>query len=71
MNAKCHEKIWFEGGLKCGKDVRQKFCIVIRALYGLKSVGASWYAELAQVLRDLGYTSMKADANVLVLKGND
>lgn len=33
-NAKCREKIWFEGGIECGEDAG-KVCIVVRALYGL------------------------------------
>ena len=52
LNAECHEKIWFEGRLECGEDAG-KVCVVIRALYGLKSVDMSWKVELAGVLRDL------------------
>ncbi len=40
INAWCHEKIWFEGGVETGKD-RGKVLIVTRALYGLKSSGAA------------------------------
>ena len=35
LNAECHEKIWFEGGLECREDTG-KVCVVIHALYGLK-----------------------------------
>ena len=52
LNAMCHEKIWFEGGTECGED-KGKLLIVVRAVYGLKSVGLSWRAALAQVLKDL------------------
>jgi len=41
LNAKCCKKIWFEGGIKCGEDAG-RVLIVVRALYGLKSAGASW-----------------------------
>jgi hypothetical protein len=41
LNVKCREKNWFEGGLECGAD-KGKVCVVIHALYGLKSVGLSW-----------------------------
>jgi len=41
LNAKCHEKIWYEGRVECSKDAG-KVLIVVRALYGLKSAGASW-----------------------------
>jgi hypothetical protein len=50
VNAPCMEKIWFEGGLECGSD-KGKVCVVVHALYGLKSAGASWGAMLAQALR--------------------
>ena len=38
--------------------------LVVRALYGLKSSGASWRQIFAQTLRDLGYVSSKADPDV-------
>ena len=65
LNAKCREKIWFEGGIECGED-QGKVCIVVRALYGLKSAGAAFRATLAQTLSDLGYKSTKADPDVWI-----
>ena len=65
LNAPCREKIWFEGGLECGED-HKKVLIVTRALYGLKSSGASWRATLAGVLEDLGFESTKADQDVWI-----
>ena len=41
LNAQCHEKIWFKGGLECGEDIG-KVCIIMHALYSLKNVGTSW-----------------------------
>ena len=41
LNAKCREKIWFEGGIETGED-KGKVLIVTHALYGLKSSGAAW-----------------------------
>ena len=41
LNAKCREKIWFEGGIETGED-RGKLLIIPCALYGLKSSGAEW-----------------------------
>ena len=67
LNASCVEKIWFEGGLKCGSD-QGKVCVVVHALYGLKSAGASWCATLAQgALRDIGFVSTVADLEVWIL----
>jgi hypothetical protein len=63
LNAPCWEKIWFEGGLECGKD-KGKVCVIVHSLYGLKSTGAAFRATLAQLLQDLGYKSSKADPDV-------
>jgi hypothetical protein len=65
LNAPCMEKIWFEGGLECGSN-KGKVCVVVRALYGLKSAGASWHATLAQALRDIGFVSTIADPDVWI-----
>jgi hypothetical protein len=67
LNAPCREKIWFEGGIECGED-QGKVCVLVRSLYGLKSAGAAFRSELAQVLRDLGYDSTKADPDVWIRK---
>jgi hypothetical protein len=65
LNAKCREKIWFEGGVETGAD-HGKVLIVTRALYGLKSSGAAWRADLAATLRDLTFASTKADPDVWI-----
>jgi hypothetical protein len=49
LNAPCREKIWFEGGIKCGED-QGKVCVLVRSLYGLKSGGAAFWTLLAQIL---------------------
>jgi hypothetical protein len=41
LNAPCREKIWFQAGKECGSDAG-KVMIVTRALYGLRTSGASW-----------------------------
>jgi Reverse transcriptase (RNA-dependent DNA polymerase) len=65
LNAPCGEKIWFEGGLECGED-QGKVLVLVRALYGLKSAGASWRSALAKVLVDIGFESTRADADVWI-----
>jgi hypothetical protein len=65
LNAPCVEKIWFEGGIECGSN-KGKVCVVVRALYGLKSAGASWRAMMAQALRDIGFVSTIAHPNVWI-----
>ena len=63
LNAPCREKIWFvagpEFGAKVGLPVK-----IIRALYGLKSSGASWRNTLAITIQDMGYSPTKADPDV-------
>jgi hypothetical protein len=41
-------------------------CVVVRALYGLKSAGASWRLAFAEALRDLGFVSSVADPDVWI-----
>jgi hypothetical protein len=65
LNASCRERIWFEGGIETGED-QGKVLIVTRALYGLKSSGAAWHADLAATLRDLKFTSSQADPDVWI-----
>ena len=62
LNAKCREKIWFEGGIETGEDCG-KVLIVTRALYGLKSSGTAWRADLAATC-NLKFTSSQADPDV-------
>ena len=65
LNAPCKEKIWFEGGLECGEDCG-KVLILVHTLYGLKSARNSWRNTLAAAIKDLGFTSTRADADVWI-----
>eukprot|EP00957_Ditylum_brightwellii_P193879 14764817-Ditylum_brightwellii.AAC.1 len=56
LNAPCREKIWFKAGRECGADMG-KVMIITRALYGLKSSGASWRAMLSKTIQDMGFQS--------------
>jgi hypothetical protein len=38
--------------------------VVTYALYGLKSSGSAWRADLAASLRDMNFTSMQANPDV-------
>jgi hypothetical protein len=61
LNAPCQEKIWFIAGPEFGSRQGQVVKIV-RALYGLKSSGASWRSVLKQVIiDDLGFKPTIAD----------
>ena len=65
LNAPCREKIWTIAGPEFGSD-SGSVMVVVRALYGLKSSGASWRAMLAQSLTDMGYVSTRADPDVWI-----
>jgi hypothetical protein len=63
ITAPCKEKVWTilgpKFGLKAGKSA-----IIVRALYGLKSAGAAFCAHIASFMRQIGYTSCKADPDL-------
>ena len=64
LNAPCREKIWFVGGKDTGED-EGKVLVVDRALYGLKSSGASWRHMLSKTLQeDFGFVPTRADDDV-------
>jgi len=65
LNAPVRERIWFEGGVECG-DQKGKVLVIVRALYGLKSAGSSWRSAFAEVLRELGFQSTRADPDVWI-----
>ena len=55
----------FEGGIECGED-KSKVLVVVRALYGIKSVGSAWKAALAEALVQLGFKSTRGDPDVWI-----
>jgi hypothetical protein len=63
ITAPVKEKVWTilapEFGNNAGKGA-----IIVRALYGLKSAGAAFCAHLASFMRQMGYTSCKADPDL-------
>ena len=64
LNAPCREKIWFQGGKDTSED-EGKVLIVDRALYGLRSSGASWRNMLSKTLQeDFGFEATRADPDV-------
>jgi Reverse transcriptase (RNA-dependent DNA polymerase) len=63
LYAKTEELIWTTCGPEFGSDEGCPAKIV-KALYGLKSSGACWREQMASTLRELGYTSCKADPDV-------
>jgi hypothetical protein len=63
LYAPCREKIYFIGGVECGEQ-RGKILVVTKALYGLKSSGASWRAMFAGTIADMGFEPTQADPDV-------
>ena len=69
MNAPCREKIWFKAGLECGNELVGKVCKLIRALYGLKSSGASWRKMFKDhIQQHLGFTPSITDPDMYYRK---
>ena len=52
--AKCREKVYIVAGPEFG-DMEKKILIINKALYGLKSSGASFRSFLAKRLDDMGF----------------
>jgi hypothetical protein len=64
LNADTKEIVYMTAGPEFGAELEERQVIIIKALYGLKSSGAAWRAHLANTLRDMGFTSFLADADV-------
>ena len=63
VQAPLTEKVWTTLGPEFGKD-RGKTAVIVRALYGLKSVGVAFRSHLARCIKSLGYESCKADPDL-------
>jgi hypothetical protein len=63
LTAPIGEKIWCTLGPEFGEDAGKR-AIIVRALYGLKSAGASFRNHLADCMHHLGWESCKADHDV-------
>ena len=60
LNAPCREKVWFVAGPEFGS--RQGMVVrIVRALYGLKSSGASWRAMFNSTIIEMGFEPIIAD----------
>ena len=69
LTAPNREKVWIRAGdefkyVNGMQDIVGKILIVTRALYGLKSAGASFRAFLAEKLDSMSFKSSVADPNV-------
>ena len=53
VTAPCSEKIWTVLGKEFGTDQGKKV-LIVRALYGLKSSGAAFHANMEDCMRSMG-----------------
>ena len=65
LTAPCREKVCTIAGAEFGDD-QGKVMVIVRALYGLKSAGASFRAFLAEHFVEMGYRSTLADPDVWI-----
>ncbi len=65
LEAETKEKVCFTAGPEFGKLAGHTF-IIFKALYGLRTSGASWHQRFADTLCDLGYRPCKADYDVWI-----
>ena len=63
LTAPCRERLYTIAGPEVGSD-EGKIMIIVRALYGLKSAGATFRAFLGEHLYSLGFRSSQADPDV-------
>ena len=65
INADSKEQLYVkEAGPEFGPGFAGRPCMIVRALYGLKSSGARWHEHMAHTLRDMGYANCRADPDV-------
>jgi hypothetical protein len=65
LPAPVREKIHTTAGPEFGPNHAGKTVIVVWAMYGLKSSGAAWHAQLSQKLHDMGFRPTPADPDIL------
>jgi hypothetical protein len=63
LTAPCREKLFTKAGPEFGSD-QGKIMFVVRALYGLKSAGATFRAFLGKHLWSMDYRLSEADPDV-------
>ena len=66
LNAPCREKVHVTVGPELfGDEHAGKTAVIVRALYGLRSAGASWRSHLSNAItNDLKYKACKADGDI-------
>jgi hypothetical protein len=65
LEAHTNEKVCFTANAAFG-PLQDHTLIIDKALYGLRTSGASWHQRFADTLRDMGYTPCLADNDVWI-----
>jgi Reverse transcriptase (RNA-dependent DNA polymerase) len=63
LEAKTKEKVYIVAGPEFG-PMEGHTLLINKALYGLMSSGLCWHQRFADVLRDIGFTLSKAEADI-------
>jgi Reverse transcriptase (RNA-dependent DNA polymerase) len=51
---------------------KQLYCLLLKAIYGLKQGSRQWYLKLSQVMKDLGFKKVRSEPCVYIfLRGDD
>ncbi len=66
LQAPVREKVHTTAGPEFGPQQVGQTVIVVRAMYGLKSSGAAWHAQLSSTLHDMNFTPSLADPDVWI-----
>jgi hypothetical protein len=64
LQAPVREKVHTTAGPEFGNQRIGQTVVVVRAMYGLKSSGAAWHAQLSSTLQDMNFKPSLADPDV-------
>ena len=68
LNANTTEKVYYRAGLEWGEGMQGTICVIVRALYGLKSSAKAWRSHMCSTLKTMGFTHSLADNDVWLRK---
>jgi hypothetical protein len=70
LDEKTKEKVYIVGGPEFGSLEGHTLLVDKALLYGLRSSGLRWHEGLADVLRSIGFTQCKAEADIWMRKND-
>jgi hypothetical protein len=66
LTANCREKVYTRAGPEFGEGQKGKIFIIRKAVYGLRSSGASFWSKLRGRLHEMGFRPTQADHDVWI-----